>query len=128
MKKRIKKMISAFLIVTLILSGCGSKTKMIFENVPDPIGYFSENANIVQYEADNMKCINIEASEEDDVEEIFSQYTTECEKLDVWTKIVFVGDHSWCYTTEDELYRLSINWWNDEDLFCIWLTKQGEEE
>lgn len=125
---KFKKMLFIPAFCALSLIGCGSEDKdMIFENVPNPTLYFSKNAESSQYDMEKIKGIDIKGSKEDNLEEIFLEYTENCEELNVWTEVIFIGDASWCCSTKDEKYRLAINWYEDSNSLSVCVIDQTEE-
>lgn len=112
--------IVAGLFMTLYMAGFGKvKTKMIFENVPDPTVYFSKNVDANRYEMKNIKGVDIEGGSEDNVADIFKKYTKECDTTGEWPNIVFIGNESWCCTNKDETKRLAINCYPDDNKLSV---------
>lgn len=122
-----KKSLIVVVLCILLLTGCG-KQEMLFENVPDPKGYFSEEAVIDIYDFRNMKGAEIEIVNKNDAKEAFSKYTKACEELDCWTEVVFSAGSSWCYETADGKWRLAVNLYEETGKVSICLINLEEKE
>lgn len=126
------------IITTLLIPGCGYGKNSWDENqeemsavsydevnlselIPDPTKYF-HNTKIETITSDDGYFVYLDLVSEEE----WDTYIAECKKW-IWTKEDYRSEYSWYVTSDDNLYRLSLDRYGDNNKYMSIIIGKVEE-